>query len=984
MTSKKSRKAFVAEVKKMTDPEQPVMRTLKPDVDQFGEVVKFDASKYFLPLEESNYLMDTMGSTSYATYITDDPELFEGTLENGFYHPDTGAEWQPFFPFWREREGRMFMAPAGSGIDSLEKVGIITKMESPADFMKTAKMVNRLLIPLPAMTEAVWGDLVSFNAIDETAIIKLQVPDNSGLEDDESVEISVRFVSLKDMTPDQKALADGSFLYSEKFARLAGMGEPSVGDAIRGTFGFPVVGSAKGHGAFKPGLDVDLVIYGPKTYVLTKRFYFGNLGPLKASMRPKTDPQAVTNFGFYRPGLMLDQAIKYMHSVWESGKDEDQFRARILRHSQDMVDVDLDNESWILPKCLQFGISLLAYPGPYRRAVSYLAGSKSPVFQCDSRMRVPLDGVAIYAYVAMDPNAVDSEGVITPKDSPIPAGHCVMPDLPEGTEIVAYRQPSENSNAHVFLKVWHSPEYDRYKGRGLVLLGQGASPVMLRLGGADQDDMFMLVYHPTWVAAFKTLRPYPETGKINADDVQVDDNSVLDEDEYNSSEFISFTDSLMADILDGMKEYNNRHAAWQVEMAKNGGAGLGTAVNWGSLDMVLSDPDHKASMLADLEERGLGNSPHAQWLRGYDPYQAAVVMTNLEIVIDGTVKDPTLLKPLQAELDKIAPWHEDCMVYPESMASKIPKSRREPEDGSEPTYVLAKSLICRTLEKIGDVRQQLLEAFQEREWMLVRPANDELRDMYPRDKEISRLVGGEYKWDPTEERMTRIDDTITIRQRWAESWKEELSEDKDHTGAYERICSEIEEMLWEYDTDKKLAIAVELYYQTYRRYEVTPQYDEQTGRIQNFRDGLLWSPVFTDLFINALRHARLSGMYKPVEIRPEFRHRILVKHAKDSILVMVKEGSVYIQDEDGNFTVWVGLIMGRSWNGRFRMVSGMVEFRKGSDICQPDDMFQPPAKAMAYIIRQAKSDIPKDLPLKDKAMKVLDNKVKEAIEKGKK
>lgn len=993
---KASRKVFVAEVKGVdADPSQPNMKYPKPDQDELGEPVKFDPKKYFLPLEESDYLRDAMKGVDYATFVTDNPDEMQYVLENGFVHPNDNSRWVPFFAFWKEQEGRAFLAPWDSGIETLRDIGILTDMDGVDKFMKTAKMVNRLLIPLPVGTRAIWGDLVSKGNRYDLNGAEITLPKGVAVyvidSDDPTLSvpdrtITVKFKTLKGMTPDEKALADGSWLYGEKFHKLAGLGEsldqiavrpPMVGDTFRGTFGLCEYGTEKGHGSFKPDLAYDLVIYGARPYVMTERFFFGNLGPLKASDRPKTDPQAFVNFGYHRPGLAVSQANKYFHSIWEASKDDDNFRATFIRHSTGLGDVDMDSETWILPLCMQFGISTHAYPGPFRREVAYLAGPKSPVVQCGSRARIPLDGIAIYAYVAIDPNAVDSEGVVDSNLSPIPEGYCVMPDLPEGTEIVAYRQPSENSNAHVFLKVWHSAEYDRYKGRGLVLLGRGAAKVMLRLGGADMDDSFMIVYNPKWVEAFKTLRPYPETEKVNAEDNLIDESQILDESEYNSSEFVSFTDTLLDEIQQGNREYNARHVVWQIEMAKNGGAGLGTAVNWGSLDMMLSDPDHRASMIADLEERGL--TEKADWVRNYVPYQAAKVMTNLEIVIDGNVKDPTLLKLLEKELAKIKPWHENCQVYPESMVNKIPASKLETGD-----FVLAKSLMCRALAKIREIQKDLLQAFKEKEWMLVHPANDELREYYPRQEDIAILVGGKSKWNPEEQRMVRVDDIVSLRQLWAESWAREMevTDEAERAGAYERVCELIENELVGYDDTTRREIAVELYYQTYRRYQVTPKYDERTGEIRNYSDGLLWSTVFAMHFINALREARLSGFYKAVEVRPEFRHSLLVKHAKSTVRVLVRDHQVFIQNKDGQFEVLVGFIQGRSWNGEFNMLSGLVEFRKGSDICQPSDQFEPPVKAMEYIIKQRPKDAVGNT-MKEKAQRVLDAKVKEALNKHK-
>lgn len=1046
---KKSPKAFVVTVmtKDGRDLEHPVVKVIKPTHDEFGDpVAKHNPDKWFLPAEQSNYLADALKGVSYGTFVTDDPDVMETVMEHGLKLGKT--RWTVFFPFWRDQEGHAFMVPTESGINNLRSVGIRTFMKSPGDFMKTAKFVNRLFIPSPAGLEVVWGDLVSDVDADGIALFKLDVDVDDRLRiyngaiisrvqyrkvkmvseekkipfaklpklTDEDKVISVKFKELGDMTPDQKALGDGSFVFGERYSLLTGLSDnPLMGDAYRWTLGSPVKGSGKGHAIYKEDLQVDLVIYGPKPYVLTDRFFFANLGPLKASNRPKTDPQAFANFGFHRPGLAFDWARKFMQQVWEFSKDDANFRQLLLRHSIDQTDLDQDSETWILPVAIRYGFETLSYPGLYRRGENYLIGDRSPVFQCDGRARIPLEGVAMYAYVAMDPAAVDSEGDIHPELSPIPAGYVVCPDLKPGSEIVMYRQPSENQNAHVFAKVWHSAEYDKYKGRGLVLLGQGASVVMLRLGGADMDDSFMIVYNPICVEAFHDLdkHPYPETEKVSSDpDV------VAEEDLYVpqgiEKQFLNFTDQLYEEIQESSTrsvQYNNRHAAWQIEMAKGGGTGLGTAVNYVTLDAILSHPDHKAAMIADLLSRGL--KEQAEWLEYYEDYQAKKIGTNLEIVIDGNVKDPTLLKKLAKELAAIKPWHDACQVYPECMAGKeyidpetgelkrkggkIPASKVKKGD-----YVLAKSLMCQTLADIRAVREELIDAFNVRQWMLVRPGDEVLRDAYPYDDDLATLVNGKWAPDPDNPgRKKRIDDGIDIRHDlWADAWIAEFAqEDKDHnrkdpeTGLtpYDVICQGVEDVLFPYTEEEREKIAVELYFKIYRSFAIEPKYDDRTGKMRGFSDGLLWSPVFAMHFINAVRKAGnitgvyLSGMYKPAVLDPKWRRRLLVEHANNDVEVFIDEDAlVYIKGEEGEFTQQVGHIDGKSWTGHFRMHAGMVQFREAEDICRAMHELRPPDRVLEAVIKQMGKKPIEGKNLKEQAEEAMDSRVKEVLDKAEK
>src|SRR6202040_337782 len=112
----------------------------------------------------------------------------------------------------------------------------------------------------------------------------------------------------------------------------------------------------------------------------------------------------------------------------------------------------------------------------------------------------------------------------------------------------------------------------------------------------------------------------------------------------------------------GYVAYANRHVSLQIDMARHSRAGIGPVVNYGIADMLLSDPDHKASMIADLLSKGTEQADlAAEWLEDRTPYQAALYMTNLEIVIDGNVKDSTLLRRLGDVNGAIKAFHKGAM-----------------------------------------------------------------------------------------------------------------------------------------------------------------------------------------------------------------------------------------------------------------------------------------------------------------------------------
>lgn len=913
--------------------------------------MKYNPEMHFQWFEESDYLNDKLNGVPYATFKTDDQIEMENLIQNGF-KDESGVVWTAFFAYWKDTEGHAFLCPESANIKDLRDVGVLTIMKSPADFMKVAKYTNRLFAALPktdpivnAKTSkvevgglAVWGKEVSFNPDEDIAIVHIDV-DSADLSDEEK-ELAIRYVDLDTLTPEQKAIVDGAIIVSEKAVRLLGLNSrPRLGMAWRGTFGTER-GLGKGHILYKDNMSVDIVIYGPKTILKGDQFYFGSMGELHVG-KPHTDRQAFVNFHFHRPGLGLDLAKSYMRKVFAATRDEESLRRTFLSYSKDDQHADMDNEDWMLRRALAYDVSYLRFPGLYRKVTRYLM---EKVMATDERARIPMDDIAYYGYVLPDPDCIDESGNVV-LDNAIEEGCVVFPDLPAGTQVVCYRQPSENTNAHVFLKVVERPEYKRFKGRGICLLGKGALKVLGRLGGGDMDDQFVIIYDPKWVEAFHTMPPYPETEKLK-DIEDSEEDSMFETEPY--SEAREFANELMEDITDrDIRHYTNKHVSWQIDMAKNARAGIGPVVNFGMMDMLMSDPGHLESMMNDLLNRTDENADEAaSWLDQREPWQAAMLMSNLETVIDGNVKDQTLLRKLGDVAGTIRKFHEGAKVYPACLAtglnSRVPKRKIEAGD-----YVVARSLMCHCLEQIAQLREQLQEVLTEREWALVAPADRDLRDEYPRERDIVKQVRGLWKKDNnTDEWIEAEDFDEPLLAMWARLWREELSQDQDHEGAYERICQVIENEVLGSDNIEMEAIAAEIYYQTYRRYEPSPKIGDD-NKLRSFSDGLLWSPVFGNHFINALRRARLAGFYKAAHLRPEYRS--LLMNAR--VLVDIRDRQVYIQDENDVFTVWVGYVLGKSVNGKFYMESGLIQYRAAQPICRPDNDLLPAQKPLTRIIK---------------------------------
>lgn len=884
---------------------------------------KYDPMNHFQWFEESDYLNTVLKGIPYSTLMTDDRDEMESILQNGFKSANT--VWVPFFAFWKDQEGRAILVPEGSGVTDLKHVGVITHMKSPADFMKVGKYVNRLFAALPknlaspGASFGIWGKEVAYNPTENESIVLLDGPEEHS-EDDRS--LAIRYVDLSTLSDEAKALVDGCIVVSEKAVRALSLSpEPKLGMAWRGTFGTER-GLGKGHILYKSDMNVDVVIYGPKKIVVTDRFFFGSMGELHVGI-PHTDRQAVINFHMHKNNLLVDLAKSYMRSVIVASRDEASLRRLLLRYTRDMQHSEMSSDEWILRKALTFGVSYLRFPGLYRRVVRYLM---TKVMQCDQRSRIPMDSIAHYGYVLPDPNVIDSEGDVYPERG-IPAGHIVFPDVNPGVKVVCYRQPSENTNAWYPLIVAHRPEYRAFAGRGICLLGRGAHKVLGRLGGGDMDDQFVIIHDPKWVEHFHSMRPYPETEKLSSEV------TTEEEDAYNQeqTELNAFTEELLDDIRErNQTQYTVRHVSWQIELAKNARAGIGPVVNFGMMDLLLSDPDHLNSMLADIR----ANFPEeAEWLAMRDKYVAAVLMTNLEIVIDGNVKDTTLLSKLGDVSGTIKKFHHDCRVYPASMVpARVPLTKLEQND-----FIAARSLTCHALQTITRLRDRLQEVFVEREWSLVAPADKDLRNEYPFERELNIRVRGE--WVRVAGEWQRVDDGImSLMDVWGQFWRDFMSgpdatKTSSQRSAYLEVSQKLQDEVLGEDDDTMRRIAVEIYFNTYRNWQSGPKLDEVTGKARNYNDGLLWNPIFANHFIDALRHARLSGYYVVAEILPWFRRRLL----DTSVFIAIRNRMVYIQAVDDQFSVMVGFVIGgKAPDGRYRMDNGLIEIRHPKEICLPE------------------------------------------------
>jgi hypothetical protein len=647
-------------------------------------------------------------------------------------------------------------------------------------------------------------------------------------------ELTIKWVDLHGLSPEDKALVDGHIAFGPLAPVKLNLSEDSrLGDI----FGVVTVATprylGKGNGQVIPWLDYDLVIYGGKKLVTTEKFYFNCTGKPHVG-EVKTDPQAFVNFGFHNHGLALAAARKFMLEVRDAAKDEVRLRRLFLKHSKrNDQDDSLDVEGWILRKALVYGVSINRFPGLFRRVVRYLM---KRVMECEEG-RIPMGDIALYGYVIPDPYAIQRDGMPNSELCRIGENEICVPDLKSGTEVEVYRQPSENSNAHYHLTNVVNDGYRRFKHRGICILGKGAMSVLGRLGGGDMDDSFVIVHDPNWVANFQGLQ-YPETEKLSHTAKPVE--ALYADDPF-------FAEMCGEEIsAGGPMRYTTRHFSYQIEMARQASAGIGPVVNACLIDLLLSEPENKLSLIEDLmATKSPAGEARAEWLLTRPDYQMALFATNLELIIDGNVKDTSLLVALGNVSKQLKDFHLTTQVYPVSMRNRIPESKQKKAD-----YVFAKSLYCKTLETIAMLRDQLMESFKEHEWFIAAPADAEVLELYPADKEIKTVVKD-------------------LRTIWREMWEIAFSQglvDSDRENTYRKIELLIEGELAQYPPQIHREIAVELYRQTYRMKHPAAKLDETTGHRRNFPDGLLWTNMIGNTLIDVFREAQVAGLYLPIEL----------------------------------------------------------------------------------------------------------------------
>lgn len=879
--------------------------------------VKNDPKIYFMGHEISAYANAKFGKYTWGDFTTNDPEFLKVLLYEGW------GEYKCIFANWRDNEGKAILVHRDCPMDSLAEAGIVTKLDNRSQSMKCCKYVNRLFAD---------GDMnhtPRFGKIQEDSIIEGNGWREYIIElDGTGQSLIQRDVFLDDLTEEQVAQVDGHVdLDAVAHSALGLTNNPKLGES----WGVTVKGIqfGKGHTRYIPHLNANIVVYGPKKLVGGNEWVFLSLGEKHIS-NPHTDVQSITNFKLY--DLVKKLALDYMRLVYVAAHDAHRLTRMLIKTIRSIDDMEKTygniGDRWILRKAIARGISPFAFPGLYRRVIKFLLKN---VIDCDTKFRVPMNyeglSVAISRYASGEPNVITEEGFIDMDRALIAEGCICIPSLPAGIQVIAYRQPNENANAWVKLLNVHIPEYMDIQDKPVCFLGRGVQKVLFRLGGGDMDDNLIIIHNQEWVEHFNTLS-YPETDKMTAVEVPA---FALYEEELEAVDYSTLNTDTM------------EH---QIDLASQSGLNIGSAVNAGMIDSLLSDPVELASILADLRSRNTDESVDAHnWAKAERiPYTTAFLMTNLELVIDAAVKDPSLMLALSRRANQLNPnpdpqgetggvqsfireFHMAQKVYPVCMANRIPQKKKDKGD-----YILAYTHQCRAMEAIRNYREQLEQKLTRNEYFIMKKADMRLADqLFPPSLRARIRIGG----DPQDK-----DNHPGLRVAWSRLWTEanyaeQLAGERDEN-KFNNVCDRLDnDILGGFSKEDLTELAVQLYRSLYDRQSTTPVVDPTTFRVRPFFDGLLWTNKLANAFIDRIIETGNAGLVLNVELYAE-------KHLGQGVhKVKTADGFVYNVDTNQP----VGTTHSKLKPGVYEMRDSILYVRECNFAFQPKfevlDMIEP-------------------------------------------
>jgi hypothetical protein len=912
---------------------------------------KFVPQDHVRPHEVSDMLeYDAPGKFAWVRWTTDSQLQFQEVVAGGVWADGqilAGKELTVLFAYWADNQGKIYLVDDPNV--TLESLGFITDMKAWNEAPKVGKRFNRTFAPLQVGTRLITGkpiDEVQEGKGFREAIYRLDIGE----------DLIVQFREAE--SEFQKHICDGTIDYSPEGARKLGITGPGTE-----TINTPE-GQAKGLSRIRKEQEPDIIVWFAKKDLKFKEFRFGRLGDLHPGM-PATDLQSIINFRLERllwredvTGKIRGLAKDYMAWVYKTVHDERQLKKAVLAFTKDLATFKLQDstlamdqtefdamtaaneEGYILRKAGLRNVSFMSMPILYRFAYRHLL---KKVMQCRFG-RIPMEwgvneGIAKRLYLYGDPMMIAPNGDFTPEKSylrekDMPNGSKILevcaPDIKEGL-IVLWRQPNGHGNEFTIAWNKHVPELMTYKGLGMFFVGWGKQAFDARHGGADNDDAFIIVHDRDWVDHFANLSVYPVTGPLEQEEVDWEDR--LAEAYDKAVDWFSF-DGPEKYPMDQVKNYGLLHAMKQVELASNSGAGIGRVVLAGYTDSVCSLPEYREPVAAWIQEN------HGDWwadtFKYRPPFQMARLLTNLELVIDGNIKDPEQLKKLGDVSGFISNFHWNQQFYPEFLANRqrMPRTKI-----IQPNWIAVHTPIDEVFDRIAEMQAQLEDIFRNNEWLLVKPVPRDIQKLVKPTKEVYDLVHGiRTPGTETEEDLWDFEGVNVI---WRKEWTQILQGDRldpDHgRDEQKRIRGLVEEVLVDHK-DKLMEVAHLLLTETYRQRKAGAPLT-RTGQRRSYSDAKFGIDSITKGLFDLIDYCQLGGKSVAVNY---FTHSSMLTQAQARVKV---EANVVSRLSDDRI-----LGLASCPDGEYVMSGGLIE------VAQPHPWFGAPEEGtLPFDIKEAAS-----------------------------
>ncbi len=782
-----------------------------------------------------------------------------------------------------DTHGTALLIPVSSPIKNLKELGLTITIRNKPDKPKVRKYMRRVHAH---HMWAVPGTVVGNRAVPTGDVVTAECG---------GITFDILHVDVDAMDPMNKALADGIHLIDVELLRNIGnafdipeLQAAEVGDSFKGTELDPI-GLGKGFYHVVNMGTFGIIVYGPKTQVKFDKFFLGSLGDVKGGPA-RTCLQSIGCFITEESkDLWINQMTLFTVQLTEALHDEKKLKHMFLTTVGSVMDLleGREREPWVLVEAIRHGLPILHNPGLFRRVVRYLIDR---VMDCE-RGRIPY-GDAAHRYNLMpDLTCFDYEtGLVDHTKSVIPEHSVVCMDADQGP-FAMYRQPLGNAREAVIASNIHNRRFRRFLGRERVILGPSALAHLAQMGGGDMDDAVIGTDDLTWIEVIgKAEYPVTELPEFEAQALDVD----LDKDNiYRTGGVVKIGNQTVIVKPTIGRTYPT---TWSMEdyfeagtEAFNPQLSIGPVDNAVRLDLMLSGV-HKAHMLRALAEKVEAETDKGQrdkliagyhWLEDREDFQLREVGSNLESFIDFVKMrkgDENVINKLTQQINDLS---SQTVVFPECwtylgrkvvgrIRGRIPMNRRMAQD-----YILAPSLVCETLNTIKMKHAQLKNTLREEEWSQVQRPPESIRNMFPVDQQAIveareiRTLWREW-WNPfiMEKNVTPSDEAYKII---TEGGVITLTDKDEHgknivmdvQGIYPKFNYWKNEPGGDPTQDRRLSIAVEIAFQTYRSRHSEAAMSE-TGLWRGFPDGVLWSSTIGMWYIQALKLAGLTGLYLPV------------------------------------------------------------------------------------------------------------------------